>query len=586
MSDARKGPWAGVGLIAGWASRHGRALAGLLFLLLAALGAARAPFASPGLDDGPERRILGINIRAYAELFGLEDAPFFAGLPGEAVAADVERDHGQARLYPIWPVMNLLERSGRPGAASAALYAYCHLLFLLGSFGVYAILYRLAYSRGAGLLGALLLWLSPRLYASSFYNTKDTALLSLCLITFWLGLRFIQQNDFSSCVWFGLAGALAANGRLLGAAAFGLAGLAYPALLTLQKRWSARALWRGAAAIAAFGLFWFLLTPAAWAGPLEFLQYQLSATGSFDTARWNGWVLYRGAVYNALENPIPWHYIPWLILVTSPPLVLVLAAAWPALLALKNKRGSAGWRSTEAVFTAMLGLFTALPVGYAMLRRPNLYNGWRHFYFVYGGILLYAALAAAQLWRLALAAPRRGRRAGALAVLLAAHLCYYGGFTARYGVNCCGYFNLLAGPHPEERYEADYWNIGLRTVMEEMQRRDPVFSAVPINPASQIRASWYGAQELLSPMAEGCEEVSWERRGRARYVVENTGYSAIQALRPLWDRADPAVAEWERQMAGQAPVYELRCGGAVLWRVYQNPQYNGPAPETRAGPVG
>ncbi len=578
----------GLRLLAKWMGQNSRTLTALFFALLAVLGMARAPFAAPGLDDGPERRILALNIRAYAAFFGQADAPFFAGLPEGEIAADIERDHGQARLYPVWPLINALERAGRPGAASAVLYGYCHLLFLLGAFGVYAILHRLAGSRAAGVLGALLLASTPPLYASSFYNTKDTALLSLCLITFWLGLRFWEGGGFGSAVWFGLAGAFAFNSRLLGAAAFGLMGLGYLALLTLQKRWSARAFWRGAAAVGAFAGFWLLLTPAAWAGPLEFLRYQLSATSSFDAARWGGWVLYRGAAYNAQQNPIPWHYVPWLMLITTPLLVLALAAAWPVLLAVKNGRRAAGWQSAETVVTALLALFFALPVGYAMLRRPNLYNGWRHLYFVYGSIVLYAGLAAARLWQLAKGAAPGRRRAlcGLLAAALAAHLGYYGGFSAYNGINSCGYFNLLAGASPEERYEADYWNIGLRGVMEEMQKRDPAFSAVPLTPATRISASWYGIQNLLPPMAEGCEEVAWNRRGRARYVVENVSCSAADALHPSWDEADPAVAEWRRGMAGQQPVYELRCGRAVLWRVYQNPQYNGPSPETRAQPGG
>ena len=588
MTGQNQHPPAGPGAILGRLRRQPGAAVACLFLLLALLGIARAPFAAPGLDDGPERRILGLNIRAYAALFGWEDTPLFAGLPEGEIASDIERDHGQARLYPAWPLMNALERTGHPGAASAVLYGYCHLLFLLGAFGVYAILYRLAGSRAAGVLGALLLVTTPPLYASSFYNTKDTALLSLCLITFWLGLRFWEGSGFGSAVLFGLAGAFAFNSRLLGAAAFGLMGLGYLALLTLQGRWSARAFWRGAAAAGAFAGFWLLLTPAAWAGPLGFLRYQLSATSSFDAARWNGWVLYRGAMYNVQQNPIPWHYIPWLMLITTPVLLLLLAAAWPVLLAAKNGRRAAGWKSDETLFTLAAGLFSAAPVVYAMLRRPNLYTGWRQLYFVYGPLVLFAALAVHRLWQLAKgAAPGRRRvLCGLLAAALALHLGYYGGFVARYGPLGGSYFNLLAGPHPEQRYDTDYWNTCLHRLMDEMQKRDPVFSVVPLNPASHVSANWYVIAEMGPPMAEGCEELVWERRGRARYVVENTSYSAIQALRPFWDESEAAVAEWERLMAKQSPVYQLRCGNTVVWRVYQNPQYNGPSPETRAQPAG
>ena len=564
----------------------GRRLAALFFAVLALLGVPMALGSVSAADEGMELYTLGIQVRAYARLAGLEDEPFFAGLPTEELDTFQNRDYGQARFFPIWPAMNALELAGQRGGAIRLLHFYNYLIFLLGLFAVYAILFRLTGSRGAGALGALLLFINPRFFAESTYNTKDITLLALCLVVFWAGLCFVQKEDFSSCFWFGLAGAVAGNERLIGIAAFGLMGLVYLARLTLQKRWSTRAFWRGAAAVASLFVCWFLLTPAAWQDLPGFLAYQFGQTSNFDAIRWRGQVLYRGGLYCPEQVHIPWHYIPWFMLITTPLLPLGLAAVWPVLLAAKNGRDPAGWKSLETCFSAALGVFFAAPLLFAMLRRPNLYNGWRHLYFVYASVVLFAALSACRLWRLAKAAAPGRRRAfaGALAAVLAAHFAWYGGFIVRYGRDSFAYFNFLAGPQPETRYDVDYWNIGLRTVMEEMQKKDPVFSAVPRDPGTFLSWNWYRIQDLLPPMAEGCEEVAWDRRGRARYVLENTSYSSIQALRPSWDLSDPDVAEWQQRMAGQQPVYELRCGDTVLWRVYQNPQYNGPSPETRAQP--
>ena len=220
--------------------RRPRAAVALLFALLALAGLLAVRQTGPGLDDRIERITLGINIRAYAGALGLADKPFFADLPQDDLRSWRDRDYGQARFYPIWPVMNALERAGRPGAASLAYYYYNYLIFLLGLFALYALLLRLCGSRAAGALGVLLLFLNPRFFAASFYNTKDMPFMALCLVVFWLGLRFAGGQGFGSAVWFGLAGAVATNGRLLGAAAFGLAGIFYLARLTLQKRWSAR----------------------------------------------------------------------------------------------------------------------------------------------------------------------------------------------------------------------------------------------------------------------------------------------------------------------------------------------------------
>lgn len=571
--------------------RYGRQLAALFFALLALLGIPMALGSVSIADEGIELYTLNIQMHAYAELAGLEEHPLFAGLAVEELDTFQNRDYGQARFFPVWPAMRALELAGRPGAATQLLHYYNYLMFWLGLLAVYAILCRLTGSRMAGFLGVLLLWLNPRFFAESTSNIKDIDLLALCLVVFWAGLCFLQEQNFASCVWFGLAGAVAGNERIIGFAAFGLVGLVYLAQITLQKRWSARAFWRGAAAVASLLFIWFLITPAAWHDLPAFLAYQFGQTSNFDAVRWRGWVFYRGGLYNPEQNPIPWHYIPWFMLITTPLLTLALAGAWPVLLCLKNGRNPARWKNLETSFSTALALFFAAPVLYAMLRRPNLYNGWRHLYFVYASVVLFAALAVYRLWQLArAAAPGRRRQAlsGLLAAILAAHFAWYGGFIARYGRDSFAYFNFLAGPHPEGQYDTDYWDLGLRTVMEEMQRLDPGFSAVPMSRGLYLNWNWYSIRDMVPSMAEGCEEVNWNRRGRARYVFENVSQYAVIKIHPgdAWDvNNDPDVIEWNRLMNQQKPVYQLRCGRTIVWQVYQNPQYNGPNPETRAKPL-
>ena len=71
------------------------------------------------------------------------------------------------------------------------------------------------------------------------------------------------------------------------------------------------------------------------------------------------------------------------------------------------------------------------------------------------------------------------------------------------------------------------------------------------------------------------EEVKWDRRGRARYVLENTSSWHADLLHPTWDVNDPEVIAWNQAMEAQQPIYQLKCGRTVLWNVYENPQYNG-----------
>ena len=553
-------------------ARNARLGTALLFLLAAVLGLFLVGPRGIGVDEATERRILDVNIKAYIQQLGGEDSELYRSL-GEIPDIDtfLERDHGQAQSYPVWPLMHWMQSRGDLRGMEWVYHYGLYALFLLAAFGLYSILYRLTGSRGAGLVTAGLLFVNPRFFAESFYNNKDMALFSLCVIVLWLGLRFVQERSWSSCIWFGVAGAFAANTRVIGLAAFGLMGLVYLAWLTLNRQWSARAFGRGVLAVGTWLAVFYLITPACWHDFFGFWGYYLGASSNFSAARWNGWFLYRGAVYNPVENPIPWHYIPWLMAITTPLLVLALAALWPVLRVRRCGRSRQAWQTPECLFELGLCVFFAAPLLYAMLARPNLYNGWRHFYFIYGPVVILAGQSAFWLWQ-----NRRVWLRRALAGVLAAHFVFFAGYIAANFPNEHVYFNGLAGPHPEQNYDADYWNIGQRTVMERLQELDPEFRVAPRQQSALLAWNWYRLRDAMDPPPDpSCEEVSWERRARAPYVAENTSAWRTDQLHPAWDEADPEVQAWQQAMQGREPIFQVKCGRTVLWNVYENPEYAG-----------
>ena len=548
--------------------RYRRWIVAAIFLALLLTGLWMLPSRTQGGDESIENYTLSVNMKEYVGLFMGEDSPLYQSLAQfEPIEEWRDRDYGQARSYWIWPLMQMTDQMQ---AKHWLYHGHIYVTFLLGLYALYRIVWRLTGSWGWGLAGMGLLALNPRLFAESFYNNKDSMLLSLCLVVLWLGLAFAEKRSWLSCVWFGAAGAFAANARVIGLGAFGLMGLVYLAQLSLHRLWDRRAFLRGALAVAVFLLVFFLITPASWSDFLGFWGYYLGSSSDFSSERWNQWVLYRGAVYNPTENPVPWHYIPWLITITTPILILALALAWPVLWVLRCKKERAAWCSLESLFCGALCLFAGLPLGYAMVVRPNLYNGWRHFYFVYASIAVLAALSGFLLWR-----SRRRWLRRAVAVVLGAHFLYYAGFIAVSFPHDYAYFNLLAGPHPEQRYDADYWWISLPRVLEDILEMDPDARVCDVGKRPNLRQRWYALKgeqpQLYGPKAE---EVTWERRWRARYVLENTSYWAIERLHNDWTPEEiPKMDHWMAALETAPVLREWKCGGTVVWRLYENPEY-------------
>ena len=236
--------------------RHEKRVLAVLFLVMLLIAVLTVGRRSFGYDTLGEQKILDSNIKAYAQTLAGERSAWYQSFPEEIedIRQSVEKDHGQAALYLFWPVKYLL-RNQPQSTVNAAFYLYNHLIFLYALYALYRLIKGMTGQMAFGLAAVLLLYCNPRFFAESFINSKDVVLLSLCLIVFWHGWRFLKQDDWLSPVLFGFFGALAFNLRLLGLGVFGVCGLAYLTDRTLKRAWSRRMVLRGALAVGRWHCF-------------------------------------------------------------------------------------------------------------------------------------------------------------------------------------------------------------------------------------------------------------------------------------------------------------------------------------------
>jgi hypothetical protein len=82
---------------------------------------------------------------------------------------------------------------------------------------------------------------------------------------------------------------------------------------------------------------------------------------------------------------LPWYYLPKYMAITIP---LIIFSGWLAFF-LNNKKK---YTSRQKMQLSFLGFSILFPVVFVVLKQSNLYGSWRHFLFVYPGIVLIAAL--------------------------------------------------------------------------------------------------------------------------------------------------------------------------------------------------
>ena len=428
----------------------------------------------------------------------------------------IDRDHGVAFELP----MTVLEKlTGYTDMGDILLLRHrCVFLVCCAGLGAF---YWLATQRlrswRAGLLGTLLLLLSPRLFAECFYNAKDSIFLACFLLATATAVSFVQRPNLTKAAWHALTCALAIDVRLMGVL-LPVLTLALLALRTIHGDYRGQRL--GRPVFLYIGLLPLLVVacwPYLWSAPVAHFVEAFAKMRHF---RWYNIMLYRGQLIST-SNPLPWHYAPVWISITTPLLYLagLLLSAGLLVRQLARYRWRLyvgdGWQ--DLLFWG-LGL---LPLVSVVVLHSILYDGWRQLYFVYPPLLLLAlrGLVMAWRWQPPWSVPYLSWQVVAglgIALPLASTAIQMIRLHPLENL----YFNALAGSHPELRYEYDYWGLSFRQGLQWILRHDsrPLIRVQTNLSSADISNRW-----MLTP-AERARLVIQRKAGPADYLMTTYRY--------------------------------------------------------------
>lgn len=329
-----------------------------------------------------------------------------------------------------------------------------HLLFILSVIIFYLLLIRQFNSPVLGFLGVLMLLLSPRIYAHSFYNSKDLAFMVFVIITTYTMWRCLEKPSATRIFIHALLSAFTIDIRIV--------GILIPLITIIGMVFF---YWRmintNSLLIYFKKILLYLVLTWLWAVVFWPWTWDKPFTGWFDVIQtmsnypWGGHIVYRGQIIRSIDG-LPWHYIPTWIGITTPWIVLSLLPVFIILLIIRFR--SIPWNLK--LFIALSSAMILTPVLASIYKESVLYNGWRHFYFVYPFIVI---LSISGLYLLKQHYPNL-RNVLVIATLVMtisvvgsmAYLHPYQGI----------YFNSLAGSSPWNSYDWDYWGISYKEGLE------------------------------------------------------------------------------------------------------------------------
>ncbi|MCP3370359.1 glycosyltransferase family 39 protein [Bradyrhizobium cajani] len=328
----------------------------------------------------------------------------------------------------------------------------------------------------AGLAALLLLALCPIFYGHMFMNPKD-APFAVAMIILMLGLvRLAEEYPQPSprtILIVGLGAGLSLGCRVLGGLAlvyalFGFMPLLLEELRTEGAREAIRRFAHVVYVLLPGLVFGYLVMGMIWpwsimepGNPFEALTY----FSHFFEKPWKE--MFDGAIVSVPD--MPWSYLPTLFALQLPEVMLVLTGgAVFSTFALLPRRGVPARRKTILL---MLTLAATLPLAIAMVKRPALYNGIRHFVFVIPPMAVLGGVAFAwtmerlrtnhRTWQPVVLATFCFGLALSLAEMIRLHPYQY------------THFNHIAGTvrGADDRFMLDYWGLALKQASDELREQ-------------------------------------------------------------------------------------------------------------------
>ena len=481
-----------------------------------------------------------------------------------------DRFYGLAFDLPLLLLTERVLGLDDPRHVYLARHVLTHLFFLIGGFCCYLLALRLSGDRLTALLVMLLFLLSPRLYAHSFFNSKDAVFASAFVMALLFVSRVFDKDSLGAYRWGGAMVGLLVNLRILGMVLF--------AVVLVFRVWAwfraegPAARRRVAATIGGFALWGvvvlFISLSYLWGDPVGRLAEKVTVSANHPTVSSE---LFRGEML--LSTALPWDYLPHWFAISQPPVTLLLGLLGLVALGLAaggvfrrgaDARSGAAWGAAELRFGVLLAACFALPLVVFALLRPNAYGDWRHFYFLHGPFCLLATFALMGMRQLSARGLRKRWLGGIACALMATGLGAAALEMAQIHPNQHLYFNFLVDRKTPERlrtrYAMDYSLRAMRQGYEYLLRQTP---SAAINIGKRYFYTEQGGDRMILPAADRRRFAHDPSRGPDFYLSGNSpqenppndsfppvlhrvkvyNNTILTVATPDLSRVDPAVAD-------------------------------------------
>jgi hypothetical protein len=343
-----------------------------------------------------------------------------------------------------------------------------HLFFLFSAFAFYLLIWILYRNKTLAITGYLMLLISPRIFAQSFFNSKDIPFMCMFIFCFLACAIAFKGKKIRDFILFGILSGLLIDIRIM--------GIVIPALVTTlvaidmvrgpyRKELLIRYLVYLVVTVAVLILAW----PWLWKDPAGHFRIAFSDMSKF---RWDNNILFNGDFIKA--SKIGWEYLPRWFGLTTPVVYLLLGITGFIFLIIRFFQRPLSFIGETNHRNQMIYLlcFTG-PVISVITLHSVLYDGWRQMYFIYPSFLLIAIYGLFSLLHARFFSGDLPKFI--VSVLLIFSMAGTGSTMMISHPFEDIYFNILLSKKPQylrRTYELDYWGTSYRQALEYIVAHD------------------------------------------------------------------------------------------------------------------
>jgi len=367
---------------------------------------------------------------------------------------------------------------------------YVPLIFL------YKLIYKKFKSKIYAAIGVLGLIISPRIFAESFYNSRDIFFLSLIIFNLYAAYNFLNNSNFKNLLYFSFTSALVVYAKVIGIVPPILFLFLY-FLNNLKGSHINKKILQNIFLIIFLTFFFiYCMWPYLWTDPINNFLYsfKLMTKAQNEILVLN---YYLGDFYSSISTP--WHYrIVW-FLFTTPVFILFFAIIGFILLSFHFSIGflriaddkTNPWKNNNEMFDFYLLLNLIFITFLASKFNTSVSGGWRHLYFLYPILIIISLIGLEYFLNL-----KFKKIYNFLILILAvSNILYISIWSYKFHPHQNVYFNLISKKFAKKNFDLDYWGLSNIHVLRHILEKNDFY---PIKVSAISFTSLYESVLLLN----------------------------------------------------------------------------------------